>query len=66
MNNIRVTNIDNGVSIIMSKQQFNECKTLLSENTVYEYTNMPLTKINLSNIKDSNDIKYISKVLGGF
>lgn len=68
MKNVRVTNMDNGVSIVMSKEQFETCRTSLSENTVYEYTNAPLTKVVLARgySKESTAIEYISKILGGF
>lgn len=67
MNNVRITNMDNGVSIVITKEQFDTCKTSLSENTVYEFTNAPLTMITVPRgySKDSIALQYISRILGG-
>lgn len=68
MKNVRVTNMDNGVSIVMSKEQFETCRTSLSENTVYEYTDTPLTQFKMARgyAKESTALEYIARILGGF
>lgn len=67
MNNVRITNMDNGVSIVISKEQFNTCKTSLSENTVYEFTDAPLTQVAVPRgyTKTSTALEYIARILGG-
>ena len=68
MKNVKITNMDNGVIIIISKEQFETCKTSLSENSVYEYTVEPITQITIARgyAKTATAIEYISKLLGGF
>lgn len=68
MKNVKITNMDNGVIIIISKEQFETCKTSLSENTVYEFTNAPLTKVVIPRgySKESTALQYIARILGGF
>lgn len=65
MKNVKITNMDNGVILVISKEQFETSKSLLSENTVYEYTDMPLTTISMPRQcgKSTSDLKYLSKVL---
>ena len=65
MNNIKVTNMDNGVSIIITKEQFDSCKTCLSENSVYEYTNLPVTKLIIprQSGRTYSDFKHFANVL---
>lgn len=66
MKNVMVTNMDNGTTIILTKEQFDSCRTCLSENSVYEYTNMPPTQISIARQcgKSSLQLDHISKVLG--
>lgn len=65
MNNVKVTNMDNGVSIIITKEQFDSCKTCLSENSVYEYTNLPVTNLVMPRQCGKTDtiFDYYSKIL---
>lgn len=66
MKNVKITNMDNGVVIIISKEQFETCKTLLNENSVYEYTDLPITQIIMpKEYGKVPTLNYISKVLGG-
>lgn len=66
MKNVRITNMDNGVTIILTKEQFDSCRTCLSENSVYEYTDMPITQISISRQcgKSNMQLDYLKKVLG--
>lgn len=66
MKNVRITNMDNGVTIILTKEQFDSCRTCLSENSIYEYTNMPTTQITMSRQcgKSNAQLEYLKKVLG--
>lgn len=41
--NIKITNVDTKHIIIVNKKVFNSIKTILSENSVYEETNEPVT-----------------------
>lgn len=41
--NIKITNIDTNHIIIVNKKIFNSIKTILSENSIYEETNEPVT-----------------------
>lgn len=65
MKNVKITNMDNGVILVITKEQFETSKSLLSENTIYEYTNMPVTTISLARQsgKTDTDLRYLSKVL---
>ena len=66
MKNVRITNMDNGVSIVISKEQFETSKTCLDENTVYEYTDQPISKITIPRQHTNySHITYIAKILGG-
>lgn len=66
MKNVKITNMDNGVTIIISKEQFETSKTCLSENTVYEYTDQPITQITMPRQYGKvSTISYIAKLLGG-
>lgn len=66
MKNVKITNMDNGVVLIISKEQFESCKTSLSENTVYEYTNTPITQITMPRqCGKASTVEYIAKILGG-
>ena len=66
MNNVRITNMDNGTSFIISREQFDTCRTSLSENTVYEYTNQPITQISIARRSGKNTIiKELQKIIGG-
>lgn len=68
MKNVKITNMDNGVVIVISKEQFETCKTSLNENSIYEYTNDPLTQIIIPRgySKASTALEYISRLMGGF
>lgn len=65
MKNIKITNMDNGTIIVIPKEQFETCKNLLSENTIYEYTNSPVTTISIGRQcgKSTTQLKNLSKIL---
>ena len=66
MKNIKITNMDNGVVLIISKEQFESCKTSLSENTVYEYTDTPISQVTMPRqYGKKSTIEYLAKLLGG-
>lgn len=66
MNNVKITNMDNGVTIIITKEQFDSCRTCLSENSVYEYTNLPVTQLVMPRQHGRTDVtlEYFKNVLG--
>lgn len=43
MKNIKITNMDNGSVIIISKKLFNSMKNNLSQDSIYEETDEPTT-----------------------
>lgn len=53
--NIKITNMDNESKIIISEKDFATCKNLLSENSVYEETDEPITKEVNNDAKKLND-----------
>lgn len=66
MKNVRVTNMDNGVSLVISKEQFDISRTSLSENTVYEFTDSPLTSVTIPRQYGKRSVvEYVAKLLGG-
>lgn len=65
MKNVKITNMDNGAVIIISKEQFKTCKTSLNENSIYQYTDEPLTQVIVPRgyTKTTTILEYISKFI---
>lgn len=57
-NNVAVTNMDNGVRIVLTKDEFERSRGLFSENSVFEYTNEPVTSTQYNTNKYNPDKNY--------
>ena len=52
--NVAVTNVDTKIRVVISQEEFKRSKGLFSENSIYEYTLEPVTKITERKPTDSN------------